>query len=281
MASIPLLRLQTDLIRPPGIKYNSPGDFLRASEAPWWNWLSRSDNGYMSAVPSTKISGGSFLIEERKVDEVFTPEDFTEQHQLIGQTARGIRGQRNTAQRRKDGAQGPFHLSRLAEEGGGPGAERGRNSRSVRRTGDGQGYRRRDRRSHRQVRRLQPPPGAHIPASARCLSFTSARKSRRRSICPGWPLAKLSAAYALSEASSGSDAMNCRARAQLSSDGKHYILNGEKMWITNAGFADLFTVFAKVDGEKFSAFLVEELSRDSPSARKSTRWASADRPPAR
>jgi butyryl-CoA dehydrogenase len=52
--------------------------------------------------------------------------------------------------------------------------------------------------------------------------------------------------------------MNCRARAELSKDGKHYILNGEKMWITNAGFADLFTVFAKVNGEKFSAFLVEK-----------------------
>jgi butyryl-CoA dehydrogenase len=64
-------------------------------------------------------------------------------------------------------------------------------------------------------------------------------------------------ASALSEASSGSDALNCRARAELSADGKHYILNGEKMWITNAGFADLFTVFAKIDGEKFSAFLVE------------------------
>ncbi len=61
----------------------------------------------------------------------------------------------------------------------------------------------------------------------------------------------------LSEASSGSDALNCRARAELSADGKHYILNGEKMWITNAGFADLFTVFAKIDGEKFTAFLVE------------------------
>jgi alkylation response protein AidB-like acyl-CoA dehydrogenase len=65
-------------------------------------------------------------------------------------------------------------------------------------------------------------------------------------------------AYALSEASSGSDALNCRARAELSKDGKTYTLNGEKMWITNAGFADLFTVFAKVDGEKFTAFLVEK-----------------------
>jgi butyryl-CoA dehydrogenase len=65
-------------------------------------------------------------------------------------------------------------------------------------------------------------------------------------------------AYALSEATSGSDAMNIRARATLSPDGKHYLLNGEKMWISNGGFADLFTVFVKVDGEKFTAFLIEK-----------------------
>ena len=65
------------------------------------------------------------------------------------------------------------------------------------------------------------------------------------------------AAYALSESTSGSDAMNIRAQARLSPDGKQYILNGEKMWISNAGFADLFIVFAKIDGEQFSAFLVE------------------------
>ena len=65
----------------------------------------------------------------------------------------------------------------------------------------------------------------------------------------------------LSEASSGSDAMNIRTRATLSADGTHYILNGEKMWITNCGIADLYTVFAKIDGEKFSAFLIE---RDTP-----------------
>jgi butyryl-CoA dehydrogenase len=65
------------------------------------------------------------------------------------------------------------------------------------------------------------------------------------------------AAYALSEASAGSDAMNLRTRATLTPDGKHYVLNGEKMWISNAGMASLFTIFAKIDGEKFSAFLVE------------------------
>ncbi len=64
------------------------------------------------------------------------------------------------------------------------------------------------------------------------------------------------AAYALSESSAGSDAMNIRTKATLSEDGKHYLLNGEKMWISNAGFANLFTIFAKINGEQFTAFLV-------------------------
>ncbi len=65
-------------------------------------------------------------------------------------------------------------------------------------------------------------------------------------------------AYALTEAGSGSDALAAKTRAVLSADGKHYILNGEKMFITNGSFADLITVFAKVDGEQFTAFLVEK-----------------------
>ncbi len=68
------------------------------------------------------------------------------------------------------------------------------------------------------------------------------------------------AAYALSESSAGSDAMNIRTRATLTPDGQHYLLNGDKMWISNAGIADLFTVFAKIDGQQFSAFLVEATS---------------------
>jgi butyryl-CoA dehydrogenase len=65
------------------------------------------------------------------------------------------------------------------------------------------------------------------------------------------------AAYCLSEPQAGSDALAARTRAELSPDGKHYVLNGEKMWISNGGWADLYTVFAKIDGEKFTAFLVE------------------------
>src|SRR5580692_9223807 len=68
---------------------------------------------------------------------------------------------------------------------------------------------------------------------------------------------ELLAAYALTEPLAGSDALAARTRADLAPDGKHYILNGQKMWITNGGAADLFTIFAKVGGEKFTAFLVE------------------------
>jgi alkylation response protein AidB-like acyl-CoA dehydrogenase len=65
------------------------------------------------------------------------------------------------------------------------------------------------------------------------------------------------AAYALTEPGSGSDALAARTKATLSADSTHYVLNGQKMWITNGGFADVFTIFAKVDGEKFTAFIVE------------------------
>lgn len=69
---------------------------------------------------------------------------------------------------------------------------------------------------------------------------------------------ELKASYCLTEPSSGSDALAAKTRADLSADGKSYILNGQKMWITNAGFADIFIVFAKIDGEKFTGFIVEK-----------------------
>src|SRR5258706_8728122 len=80
---------------------------------------------------------------------------------------------------------------------------------------------------------------------------------QKRKYLPKLAKAEMLAAYALTEPLAGSDALAARTRADLSPDGKHYILNGQKMWITNGGAADLFTVFAKVGGEKFTAFLVE------------------------
>lgn len=69
---------------------------------------------------------------------------------------------------------------------------------------------------------------------------------------------EMAVSYCLTEPSSGSDALGAKSRADLSEDGKHYILNGQKMWISNAGFADVFIVFAKIDGTKFTGFIVEK-----------------------
>ena len=82
-------------------------------------------------------------------------------------------------------------------------------------------------------------------------------EEQKRKYLPRLAKVELLAAYALTEPLAGSDALAVRTRADLSPDGKHYLLNGQKMWITNGGAADLFTVFAKVGGEKFTAFLVE------------------------
>ena len=82
-------------------------------------------------------------------------------------------------------------------------------------------------------------------------------EEQKQRYLPRLATAELVASYALSEPQAGSDALAARTRADLSPDGKHYILNGQKMWITNGGAADLFTIFAKIGGEKFTAFLVE------------------------
>lgn len=76
------------------------------------------------------------------------------------------------------------------------------------------------------------------------------------------------AAYALTEPGSGSDALGAKTTAVLNEAGTHYILNGEKQWITNSAFADVFVVYAKVDGDKFSAFIVERTIRACQRARK-------------
>jgi alkylation response protein AidB-like acyl-CoA dehydrogenase len=91
------------------------------------------------------------------------------------------------------------------------------------------------------------------------LYFGTAEQKRR--YLPKLASGEWMAAYCLSEAGSGSDALGMKTRAVLSCDGKHYVLNGTKMWITNSAWADLFTVFAKVDGQKVTAFLVERAFR--------------------
>lgn len=98
--------------------------------------------------------------------------------------------------------------------------------------------------------------GAHTAIGTLPLVYfgTDAQKAQ---YLPRLASGELVGAYALTEPQSGSDALAAKTTAVLTADGRHYLLNGQKMWITNGGFADLFTVFAKVDGEKFTGFLVE------------------------
>ncbi len=98
--------------------------------------------------------------------------------------------------------------------------------------------------------------GAHTTIGMLPLVYFGTEEQRAKYL-PKLATGEWVAAYCLTETESGSDALAAKTKATLSEDGKHYILNGRKMWITNGGIADVFTIFAKVDGEKFTAFLVE------------------------
>jgi alkylation response protein AidB-like acyl-CoA dehydrogenase len=98
--------------------------------------------------------------------------------------------------------------------------------------------------------------GAHTSIGTLPIVYFGTDEQKARYL-PRLASAEMIGAYALTEPHSGSDALSAKTTARLSPDGKHYVLNGQKAWITNGGFADVFTVFAKVDGEKFTAFIVE------------------------
>jgi len=207
-------------------------------------------------MPRTKISGGSFLLETRQPEEVFTPEDFSEQHRLIGQTAEEFAVNEIVPNiekiERKD-----FPVTRdLLKKAG----ELGLSSVEI---PEAYGGLEMDKVTAAVIADhiakyagFATTWGGHTGIGTLPIVYFGTEEQKKKYL-PRLASGEIVGAYALSESTSGSDALNCRTRATLSSDGKHYLLNGEKMWITNAGFADLFTVFAKVDGEKFTAFLVE------------------------
>ncbi len=209
-----------------------------------------------TAVPNTRISGGSFLLESRRPEEVFTPEDFTEQHQLIGQTTEEFAVNEILPNAEKIEHK-DFSISReLLKKAG----ELGLSGVEI---PEAYGGLEMDKVTAAVIADhiakyagFATTWGAHSGIGLLPIVYFGTEEQKKKYL-PRLASGEIVGAYALSESTSGSDAMNCRTRAELSSDGKHYILNGEKMWITNAGFADLFTVFAKIDGEKFSAFLIE------------------------
>jgi len=211
----------------------------------------------VSVGPATRISGGSFLLEERRPDEVFTPEDFSEQHRMIGQTAEEFAVNEIVPNIEKIEHK-DFSVTReLLKKAG----ELGLSSVEI---PEAYGGMEMDKVTAAVIADhiakyagFATTWGGHTGIGTLPIVYFGTEDQKKKYL-PRLAAGEIVGAYALSEASSGSDALNCRARADLSQDGKYYVLNGEKMWITNAGFADLFTVFAKVGGEKFTAFLVEK-----------------------
>jgi alkylation response protein AidB-like acyl-CoA dehydrogenase len=210
----------------------------------------------VTTMPASKIRGGSFLIEERSPDEVFTPEDFSEQHQLIAATAEEFANKEIVPNidkmEHKDFAlirdlvrkAGELGLSGVdvPEQYGGMEMDKVTSAIIADRLAKYGGF--------------STTWGAHTCIGTLPIVYFGTEQQKKKYL-PGLATGEKIGAYALSESSSGSDALNCRTQAKLSPDGKYYILNGEKMWITNAGFADLFIVFAKIDGETFTAFIIE------------------------
>ena len=221
----------------------------------------------MAAVIEQKriVQGGAFLIEERTPEEIFTPEDFTEEHRMIAETTRQFID--NEVTPHVDELE--KHDWKLARELVKKAADLGLVSANIPEEYGGLG--------------LDQTSGALVGENiGRCASFATTlgaesgigllpiiyfgTDAAKEKYLPKIATGELITAYALTEAGSGSDAMAAKATAKLSADGTHYILNGEKMFITNGGFADIFIVFAKVDGDKFTAFIVERQDGVSPGA---------------
>ncbi|HEY2002547.1 MAG TPA: acyl-CoA dehydrogenase family protein, partial [Acidobacteriaceae bacterium] len=216
----------------------------------------------LASHPTTvkAAAGGSFLLEERTPQEVFTPEDFNDEQRQIAETASTF-AQKEILPAAEAIEAKDYKVTRaLLSQAGELGL-------MATDTPEEYGGLAMDKVASAIVGERLAVLGsfattfsAHVGIGMLPIIWYGTPEQKQKYL-PRLVTGEWVGAYALSEASSGSDAMSLRTRAVLSPDGQHYILNGEKMWITNAGFADLYTVFAKVDGEKFTAFLIE---RDTP-----------------
>src|SRR4030095_4688948 len=195
----------------------------------------------MSAVAEERkiIKGGAFLIEERTPEEIFTPEDFTDEHRMIAETTRQFID--NEVNPRIDELE--KHDWKLSRELIGKAAELGLIGANIPEEYGGLGL---DQTSAALI-------GENIGRSASFATTLGAEsgigllpivyfatEAAKNKYLPRIAAGELVTAYALTEAGAGSDAMAGKATAKLSDDGKEYIINGEKMWITNGGFADIF-----------------------------------------
>ena len=212
----------------------------------------------MTSTPSAAQSprGGSFLIEDREPSEVFSPEDITDEQRMFARTAEEFLRKevipREAEIYAKDYA---VHRELMRKAG-----ELGLLMIDIPERYGGLGLHKVSSAVVGEQFALQASfagtHSSHVNIGTLPIVFFGTEEQKQKYL-PKLATGEWIGAYALTEPQSGSDALAAKTKAVLSQDGKHYILNGQKMWITNGGFADLFTVFAKVDGEKFTAFLVE------------------------
>ena len=205
---------------------------------------------------SRVIRGGGFLIEDCSPDDVFTPEQISEEQRLFARTAEEfLRKEVIPKEDRIYAKDYSVHRELMLKAG-----ELGLLSIDIPEKYGGLGLHKVSSAIVGEQFALQSSfagtQSAHVNIGTLPIVFFG-NEDQKRKYLPKLASGEWVGAYALTEPQSGSDALAAKTKAVLSADGTYYTLNGQKMWITNGGFADLFTVFAKVDGEKFTAFLVE------------------------
>ncbi|WP_129690064.1 acyl-CoA dehydrogenase family protein [Gottfriedia acidiceleris] len=202
------------------------------------------------------LKGGSFLTTEVTFDKVFTPEDFTDEHKLIAKTTEDFVVNEvlpeleyleqhefdRTVRLLKQAGELGLLAADVPEEYGGIALDKISSALITEKISRGGGF--------------SLSQGAHVGIGTLPIVLFGNHDQKQRYL-PGLASGEKFAAYALTEPGSGSDALGAKTVAKLNAEGTHYILNGEKQWITNSAFADVFVVYAKIDGEHFSAFIVE------------------------
>ena len=214
----------------------------------------------MAAAEKEIVKGGSFLISETAPQQVYSPEDFTEEQRMIAQTTREF-VEKEVVPRSEELEEHNWELAReLVSRAG----ELGLLSASIPEKYEGLGL---DIVSSMLISEnvsgqasFATTHGATAGIGTLPIVYFGTEEQKKKYL-PKLGTGELIGAYCLSESGSGSDALAAKTTARLNAAGTHWVLNGEKMWITNGGFADVYIVFAKVDGEKFSAFIVE---KDNP-----------------
>ncbi len=205
----------------------------------------------------TYKKGGSFLIEDTKPEDIFTPEDFSEQHRMIADTTKDfvesevlpnvdkleeLNYDLSVKLLRKAGEVGLLSVD-IPEEYGGLGLDKTSSMLVAENLGKAGAF----AVSH----------GAHTGIGTLPIVYFATEK-QKQNYRPKFATGELISSYSLSEPGSGSDALSAKTVALPSADGKRFALNGTKMWLSNAGFADVYITFAQVGGDRFTSFILEK-----------------------